>query len=122
MVVDALFTLCSLHPGHDGEMNAFNPGLLLSAGPRTERVQPYLVAGCYYDSYKEWAPVGGIGCRFGDDNFGINVMLAHVHGSGVEDYPVVLIPSIYAGYGRWSARALYTNAAIGFGIQYRIRP
>lgn len=122
MVVDALLTLCSIHPGHDGDYNAFNPGLLLSTGPRTERAHPYLVAGVYRDSYNEWATVAGGGCRFGGDEFGIDIMVAHVHGSGLEKYPVVPVPSMYFGTADWRARILFTNQTIGLGIEYRILP
>lgn len=122
MVVDALLTLCSIHPSHDGDYNAFNPGLLLSAGPRIERIHPYLVGGAYLDSYNELATAAGGGCRFGDDTFGLDIMIAHVHGSGLEEYPVVPVPSVYFGDERWRVRILYTNQTIGLGIGYRILP
>lgn len=122
MVVDALLTLCSLHPGHDGNFNAFNPGLLLSAGPRNESVHPYIVAGAYFDSHSEWATVAGGGCRFGSDKFGLNLMIAHVHGSGLADFPVVVVPSMYFGRENWRVRSFFTNQTIGFGIEYKIRP
>lgn len=120
MVVEALMTLCSIHPGHDGEYNAFNPGLLLSAGPRTERAHPYVIGGVYRDSYNDWSSVVGAGCRFGDDRFGIDILLCHVDGSGLEDIPVVPIPSIYVGYDDWKFRAIWTNAAIAFGVSYTV--
>ena len=120
MVVDAIFTLASLHPGHDGEYNAFNPGLLFAAGPRNERVWPYVIGGAYYDSHEHVATVLGAGCRFGDPAFGIDITLAHVHGSDVEKYPVVPIPSIYAGHGRWTARFILNAQAVALGVQYRL--
>lgn len=121
MVVDALMLLVSWHPGHESDYNNFNPGLILSAGPQFERFQPYLCAGAYFDSHEHWASVLGGGVRFGDATFGIDVGVAHVHGSDVEKYPVVVIPSIYYTHERWSFQAMLTAQAVGFGVRYRLR-
>lgn len=120
MVVEALVLAASWHPGHESEYNGFNPGLILSAGVPLERCQPYVCAGAYLDSYEHWASVVGGGIRFGrPEGFGIDLCVAHVHGSGVDKYPVVLVPSIYYTWERWSVQGMLVPGAVGVGFRYR---
>lgn len=121
LVLEATVLLGSVHPGKGDDFNPVNPGLLLTAGARCERVVPYVVAGAYLDSYKEISTVAGAGIQFGGHGFGMDVALVHCTGSGLSDYPVVPMPSVYFRHERFGGRILYTPAAIAFGVSYMIR-
>lgn len=120
MVVEALVLAASWHPGHESEYNGFNPGLILSVGKQQERYAPYVCAGAYFDSYEHVAPVVGAGVRFGlPEGFGLDICVAHIHGSGVSKYPVVLVPSLYYTWERYSVQGVLVPGAFAVGFRYR---
>lgn len=94
MVVEAIALICALHPGHEGDYNAFTPGLFVSVQPERQFFTPYVTAGAYRDSFDKLATQISVGCDAGK-RFGIGLALAHVTGSHMEQYPVVPIPSLF---------------------------
>lgn len=122
MVVETLFLLTSIHPNDSHDYNEKNPGLIVSVGaPYTEYVTPYVTAGAYLDSYGELAKLAGVGCDFGK-TWGVGLTIAHVNGSGMDDYIAVPIPSVFIRHDDFAVRFILSPDVVAFGISYTFKP
>lgn len=118
MVIELLSLVASYHFDREHEYNERNPGVIAAVGiQHTDYLRSYVTGGAYLDSLGELTPLAGVGVDLGKD-YGVSVTIAHVHGSGVDRYLAVPVPSLFYRGDSHGLRVIVSPQVVAFGYTY----
>ena len=120
MVLETLLIFGAWHPNNEGDYESFTPGIFASVSDEWQTVTPYATAGVYRDSYGKFAYTAGVGADIGQV-YGVGLTFAHVHGSGLKNFPIVPVPSVFYRHNDYAARLIFSPVAVAFGVSYSFR-
>lgn len=97
MIADIALIVASWHPADSG-LNQVNPGAIMGISqPWDHGIEIYAGVGGYRDSYRQMSAMYGGGLRMGSRSLGLDCAFVHVTGSRLGAYPIIPVPSFYAG-------------------------